>query len=53
MPGFPFNGPVNVVCAVPNIFVGVIYADDNQIREVHRWKKPDGEPECLIRSRSR
>ena len=35
----PVTDPVNVVCALPNIFEGLVYHDDNQIREVHCYEK--------------
>ena len=44
--------PVNVVFALPNIFEGIIYKDDNQIREVHCHEKKSDEPTCTIRFRN-
>jgi len=49
---YPFTDPVNVVVAFPNMFEGIIYADDNQIREVHCWEKQRDETGCVVRFRS-
>lgn len=46
---YPFTDPINVVCAFPNMFEGIIYQDDNQIREVHCSEKHWAEAECLVR----
>lgn len=49
----PYADPVNVVAAFPNMFEGIVYENDNQIREVHCWEKQGDEAECVIRFRSR
>ena len=50
---YPLTDPINVVCALPNMFEGIVYGDDNQIREVHCWEKQGDEAECVIRFRGR
>lgn len=49
---FPLTDPVNVVFAFPNMFEGIVYQDDNQIRAIRCWEREGNEPQCLVRFRN-